>query len=379
MASRENFFTAHWDWLVAGLGVLALVGSAVLYVNALGVSPEAGAERCRERLLSQRPAHEGVPPADMTLFQNVFRKAKAPPKMVELEAQKGSFLASSTRIVCKAENDAKSADGKPMKGCGRPIPIEVKSCPFCGVVQDTGITKEEESVRKMREWSERYGVDIVNKPDVDTDKDGFTDLEEYEIGVKDGVAYSPKDADSHPDYLGFLFVEGEMKQTFLPFYLQTVSPVPNGWRFNFRDSTNKKNAYGQATVYSVLKDEPIGKTGFVAVKYEKKSEERLVKGSKNLKKAVDVSTVELVRKSDGKKVVARISERLVPMDRQVTLAFRRGEGKTFTVKAGDEISLFSRKYSVVSLGDDAKNPKVRIMDVLSKAETVISANGRVSQ
>lgn len=377
MASKENFFKAHWDWLVAGLGIAALIGSTALFVSTLSVSPEDGAERCRQRLLSERPAHEGVPPADMTLFQTVFRKAKAPPKMIEIDAKKGSFLASSTRIVCKAEKDAVK-DGKPMKGCGRPIPIEVKSCPFCGVVQDTGITKEEESVRKMREWSERYGVDVILKPDVDTDKDGFTDLEEYEHGVKDGVAYNPKDADSHPDYLDFLFVEGQMKQTFLPFYLQTVSPVPNGWRFNFRDST-KKNAYGQAMVYSVLKDEPIGKTGFVAVKYEKKSEERLVKGSKNLKKSVDVSTVELVRKSDGKKVTARINDKVVPMDRQATLAFRLGEGKTFTVKPGDEIELFSRKYSVVSLGDDAKSPMVRIMDILSKTETVVSADGKVKQ
>lgn len=377
MASKENFFKAHWDWIVAGLGIAAFIGSAAMFVNTLSVSPEDGAERCRQRLLSERPAHEGVPPADMTLFQSVFRRAKAPPKMVEIDAKNGSFLASSTRIVCKAEKGAVK-DGKPVKGCGRPIPIEVKSCPFCGVVQDTGITKEEESVRKMREWSERYGVNLSLKPDVDTDKDGFTDLEEYEHSVKDGVAYNPKDADSHPDYLDFLFVDGAMKQTFLPFYLQTVSPVPNGWRFNFRDST-KKNAYGQATVYSVLKDEPIGKTGFVAVKYEKKSEERLVKGSKNLKKSVDVSTVELVRKSDGKKVSARINEKVVPMDRQVTLAFRLGEGKTFTVKPGDEIELFSRKYSVVSLGDDAKNPKVRIKDILSKTETVVSADGKVKQ
>ena len=206
------------------------------------------------RLKAAKPAHEGVAAADMTVFQSVFRTAKSPPAMVEIDSKKGSFLASDTRIVCKAEKDAVGKDGKPQKGCGRPIPMESKECPYCGVVQDTGVTKEEEGVRKMREWSARYGVDLILHPDNDTDKDGFTDMEEYEFAGKSGGTFNPKDADSHPDYLESLFVEGEMKQTLLPFFRQTVSPIPNGWRFNFRDAS-KKNAYGQAMVYSVLKDE----------------------------------------------------------------------------------------------------------------------------
>ena len=375
MASKENFFKTHWDWFVAGAGLLALAASAAVFVGRLGLSPEDGALRCEMRLKAAKPAHEGVPAADMTLFQSVFRTAKAPPTMVEIDAKKGSFLASETRIVCKAEKDAVK-DGKPVKGCGRPIPMDAKTCPYCGVVQDTGVTKEEEGVRRMREWSARYGVDLILHPDADTDKDGFTDMEEYEYAVKQGVACDPKDPTSHPDYLESLFVDGEMKQTLLPFYLQTVSPVPNGWRFNFRD-TAKKNAYGQAMVYSVLKDEEIGKTGFTAVKYEKRQEERVVPGSKGkLKKKVDVSTVELVRKGDGKRILARVNERRVPVDRQVTLVFRRGGEKRFTVKQGDEIELFSRKYKIIALGDDPKNPEVKVLDVLSKKESAVTAGGK---
>ena len=375
MASKENFFKAHWDWLVAGAGLLALAASAAMFASRLGLSPEDGALRCEMRLKAAKPAHEGVPAADMTVFQSVFRIAKAPPTMVEIDAKKGSFLASETRIVCKAEKDA-AKDGKPVKGCGRPIPMDAKTCPYCGVVQDTGVTKEEEGVRRMREWSTRYGVDLVLHPDADTDKDGFTDMEEYEYALKHGVSSDPKDPTSHPDYIESLFVDGEMKQTLLPFYLQMVSPVPNGWRFSFRDTT-KKNAYGQAMVYSVLKDEEIGKTGFTAVKYEKLQEERVVPGSKGkLKKKVDVSTVELVRKSDGKKIMAKVNERRVPVDKQVTLVFRRGGEKRFTVKQGDEIELFSRKYKVVALGYDPKNPEVKVLDLVTKKESVVTAGGK---
>ena len=361
---------------MAGAGLALLAASAVLFVSRLGMSPEDGARRCEMRLKAAKPAHEGVAAADMTVFQSVFRTAKAPPAMVEIDPKKGCFLASDTRIVCKAEKDAVGKDGKPQKGCGRPIPMESKECPYCGVVQDTGVTKEEEGVRKMREWSARYGVDIIQNPDNDADKDGFTDMEEYEFAEKSGGTFSPKDADSHPDYLESLFVEGEMKQTFLPFFLQTVSPIPNGWRFNFRDAS-KKNAYGQATVYSVLKDEEVGKTGFSVAKYEKMTEERVVPGSKGrMKRKVEIGCVELIRKSDGKKVSAREGERRVPVDKQVTLVFRRGPTKHFTVKVGDEIELFSRKYQIVSFGDDPKNPEVKVKDILAKTETTVTSGGK---
>lgn len=375
MASKENFFQAHWDWLAMGCGIAVLIVSLVVLAGRLGVSPEDGAMRCEMRLRAAKPAHEGVPSADMTVFNSVLRTAKAPPSMMEIDPQKGSFLASGTRIVCKAEKDAVGTDGKPVKGCGRPVPIDAKACPYCMVVQDTGITKEEEGVKRMREWSARYGVDIVKNPDIDTDKDGFTDSEEYEFASKGGIS-DPTDSNSHPDYLDSLFVVGEMQQTVLPFYLAQVNPIPGGFRFGFRDFA-KKNAYGQAMVYSVLKGEEIGKTGFSVVKHEKKTEERTVPGTKGkMKRKVEISIVELLRKADGKKVSARLNERRVPVERQLDLVFRRGEEKKFTVKVGDKIKLFNRDYQITSFGGDVKSPEVRIADGMTKAESIITNNGK---
>ena len=374
MASKENFFKAHWDWLAMGGGIAVLIVSMAVLISRLGMSPEDGALRCEMRLKAAKPAHEGVPPADMTVFNSVLRTAKAPPTMMDIDSAKGSFLASGTRIVCKAEDDAVGADGKPVKGCGRPVPIDAKSCPYCMVVQDTGITKEEEGIKKMREWSARYGVDVVKNPDVDSDNDGFTDGEEYEFASNGGIS-DPKDPNSHPDYLDSLFVQGEMKQTVLPFYLQMVSPIPNGFRFAFRDFT-KKNAYGQAMVYSVLLGEEIGKTGYTVAKHEKKLEERVVRGSRGKKVKVEVSIVELVRKADGRKITARLNERKVPVDRQVDLVFRRGTEKRFTVKPGDKIKLLAREYRIVSFGGDVKSPEVRISDELTKVESTVTNNGK---
>ena len=67
MASKENFFKAHWDWLVAGAGLALLAASAALFAGRLGTSPEDGARRCEMRLKAAKPAHEGVAAADMTV------------------------------------------------------------------------------------------------------------------------------------------------------------------------------------------------------------------------------------------------------------------------------------------------------------------------
>jgi hypothetical protein len=130
-------------------------------------------------------------------------------------------------------------------------------------------------------------------------------------------------------------------------------------------------------VYSVLKGEVIGKTGFEVVKHSKKIEERVVPGSNGkLKRKVEIQMVELVRKADGKKVIARLNERRVPVDRQLELVFRRGEEKKFTVKIGDVVKLFSKEYKVESFGGDVNAPEVTLSDGISKAMTVITNNGR---
>ena len=130
-------------------------------------------------------------------------------------------------------------------------------------------------------------------------------------------------------------------------------------------------------VYSVIKGEEIGKTGFSVGKHEKKVEEYVVPGTKGkIKRKAEVSIVELVRKGDGKKVVARLGERRVPLERQVELEFRRGPGKKYVVKQGDTIRLFSREYQIVSFGDDVKSPEVRISDGITKIESVVTNTGK---
>ena len=114
--------------------------------------------------------------------------------------------------------------------------------------------------------------------------------------------------------------ENKSQKELLPFYFATYTPIPNGrHRFNFYDNKGKKNAHGNVMVYSVLKGEEIGKSGFIVTGYENKTESRVVPGSgSRLKKTVDVSTVEITRLSDGYKFNLLIGDRqcYVPIERR---------------------------------------------------------------
>jgi hypothetical protein len=70
---------------------------------------------------------------------------------------------------------------------------------------------------------------------------------------------------------------------------------------------------------------------------------------------IDVSTVEIVRKSDGRKLELRINDRKIAVDTQATLVWDRMGGKTFTVKEGDEIDLNGEKYRVTGMKAKGKN------------------------
>ena len=103
--------------------------------------------------------------------------------------------------------------------------------------------------------------------------------------------------------------ENKSQKELLPFYFQTCTPIPNGrHRFTFRDNKGRKNPYGNVMVYSVLKGEEIGKSGFIVTGYENKTETMVIPGSK-IKRTVDVSTVEITRLSDGYKVNLLIGDR----------------------------------------------------------------------
>lgn len=356
--SEKGFLAAHWDWLVAGLGLLALVASVAFYLMSCGESPDDAADRAVSELDQRRSTKTGVDAVDLTPFTAAAKAVTAPAKVVEPAEASESFLASGRRVFCE------QGEAGAEKSCGLPIPFGSKTCIYCGAKQpeEKKIELDSDGDGFSDEYEKQYGLDPNDPSDVDADKDGdgFSNMEEF-LAKTD-----PADPSSHPPYVDSLTLQLPLKETFLPFFFDRIMPLPgNEHRFYFKDMS-KKNAYGQrGLVYDMKTGEEIGKTGFVVKGYEKKTAKRKLatgKSEKALEREVDVSEATIERISDKKqfKLVVGENKRKVAVDVQATLVYSRHGGKTFTVIPGDEIDLSGTKYKVVEIKREGKGAAVTV-------------------
>ncbi len=356
MISRNDkgFFAAHWDWLVAGLGVLVLAGGAAVLCLEPAADEEGfggGAARARGK---------GPEAVDLAPFDERVARFEAPARIVEPAETSDSYLASGRRVFCEAGDPS---EGK--KGCGRPIPFGVKVCPYadCGVRQPEEVKVEVDTDGDglFDEWEKKYGLN-PNDPadaDADLDGDGFTNIEERDAGT------DPSDPASHPDYRDSLQLVLPLKQMTLPFYFERVTPLPGGdYRFSFKDP-KKKNDYGvMGRVYTPKTGEAIGDTGFVVKSYAHKTEKRVITAdktvSKEITREIDVSTATIERKSDKKTIVVTLGRKDTPVDVRAPLRYVRGETKDLLVAKGDVVDLNGTKFTIDDIVRDGKKVRVTV-------------------
>lgn len=362
-ASKQNFLQAHWDWLVVLCGVLALVAAGGFYVMTLGGVEDV--DSYANSLRAMTPAHEGVEPVDLTVYQKTMRGAMTPAQISALDPKRANFLASERRVLCR-QGDPDSQK----KACGRPIPSECEACPFCGAKQAVVKVEVDTDHDGMpNDWEKKFALNPNDPGDAakDSDGDGFTNLEEFMAKT------DPTDKKSHPDYLDSVSLAGGLKQTTLPFYFNNATPIPGGHRFTFQRLGMKgfdAKVSAKMNEEIVSPDRKSWKSGWKVTKYEQKTEQRQIAGSK-LKRPVDVSTVEIERIVDGKKMAIRINERSVSIESQAELQYTRGEGRKITVAVGTEFELNGMKYKVTKLGGTENSGEVTILDLQTKKEKTV--------
>ncbi len=359
---EKGFFAAHWDWLVAGVGAVALLAAVIGFFAACGTDPDrmAGEEVAS---LGRGASQCGVDAVNMTGYALAMKALESPTTVVEPAETQGSFLASGSRVFCE---QGEVASGK--KACGLPIAFGLKVCPFCGVKQpeEVKIALDSDGDGIPDELEKKWGMNPNDPTDVDADKDGdgFTNREEF-LAKTD-----PTDPKSHPDYLDSLKLVPPLQETLLPFVFERAIPIGTKVRFVFKDP-NKRNDYGtKGLTYSVLAGEPIGQTGFVAKSYEKKIQKVKIAGS-NVSRDQDVSTATVARTSDGKQIVLQVGNaRRAAVDVQAKLVYERNSIKEFTVVPGDTIDLNGAIYKVTEIVRDGKTAKVTLEDANSVKKTL---------
>ena len=75
---KDNFCAAHYDWIVLGVGAVALAGAAAFYVMAIGDDPDEASSRAVSEVERAKPAETGVENTDMTAFAAATRLVRSP-------------------------------------------------------------------------------------------------------------------------------------------------------------------------------------------------------------------------------------------------------------------------------------------------------------
>lgn len=295
-SSEKGFFAAHWDWLVAAIGILALAGGAAFLVIEKAQDAEMLARQTSEEVAVTKRTDTGVEKVNMIPYDLVLKENETPSKIDEPAETLGSFLASEKRVFCEQGEDAEH------KSCGKPMPADLKVCPFCKTKQPEEKKQDLDSDGDgiPDEWELAHGMNPTDASDIngDLDGDGYTNLEEYMAGT------DPQDPVSHPDDLEALTLQLPLKETRVSFYLEKDKAVPyqGAWRISFRDDT-KKNDYGRKGVnYTVMTGKDIGDTGYMLESFEQKFKDTAIKGGQGMTRKVDVSEATIVRKADKKAV-----------------------------------------------------------------------------
>lgn len=367
--SEKGFFAAHWDWLVAAGGILALAGGAAFLVMEKSQDVDMLAREAGDKAAAiSRRTDTGVEKVDMIPYDVVLKENEAPSKIDEPGETVGSFLGSEKRVFCEQGDDAEH------KSCGRPMPADLKVCPFCKTKQPEEKKQELDSDGDgiPDEWEVAHGMNPHDPSDVNGDLDGdsYTNFEEFESGT------DPQDPASHPDDLDSLKLQMPLDEKKMPFYLEKDKSVPyqGSWRVSFRDDA-KKNDYGRKGVnYTVTVGKDIGDTGFVLESFEHKTKAVEIKGGQGMTRKVDVSEATVVRKADKKPVRLVAGVKNTPVDTQAKLVFARGQQQEFSVVTGGEIELNGTKYKVLEIKSlSPTSAKVMLKNTATGKTRTISA------
>ncbi len=359
---KKSFFAAHWDWLAAAGGILALVGALLAYMMP---GDDFGGDASSVGNRKMNSTSDAIPETDMTTYTQARKLLESPAKVNELAETQGSFLASERRVFCE-QGDASSEK----KACAQPIAFGLKECPFCGVKQpqEKKVVRDSDGDGIPDEVETKLGLNPNDASDTNADKDndGFTNIEEYRAKT------DLNDPDSHPDYLDSLKLVAPLKETTLPFYFERVMPVGKKHRFYFRDDSR-----GDAGKYSVLTGDPIAfkdkvgylsgsktkdrshDTGYIVQRVTEKEVVRKKKGMKDHKERVSYATIKRV--SDGRLFeLEEGNKKRVAVDVQATLVYQRNGSKEEVVVTGQTITLNRNTYKVTAITRDGKKIRVTL-------------------
>ena len=328
---NEIPFFRQYDKLVAVIVLIGLLVSLFYLTNA-GVARKSAEDNYVTELNGLQPTGEPLQVIVMEPYNSAVKLAKNPPLITMPAMQGGGFLTPERRVTCVKD------------GCEKPIPYSCKICPFCGETQpvpeseNPDLDSDGDGISDKRELE--LGLNPTDPADAkaDLDADGFTNLLEIKAGT------DMKDPKSHPALMNLLRVKS-IQSLKIPFILSGLNKMPDGkLQMVFNTAKPRKTFWVKA-------DKPIGESGWIAVKAEKKFEKRDDPNMPGIKRKVDISTVVVRRKSDNKEVTMIINEGRKDTDVEATIVLPLDQSEYAAVEGGS-IKVREETYRVVSVNKE---------------------------
>ena len=326
----SGWLQQHYDKLALLVLLVALIGSAV--VLALGVQGETATQASPSSLDAVNPI--AAAPVTTEKFDAVLASVQQP-------FQAGVDV---QRMLVGGLREASIPDGIP-------IPYEALVCPFTDAVQPPirTITERDDDADGMPNvWEEKYGFNPYDHADAsaDPDGDGFTNAEEF------GYDTDPSDAASKPPLVVKLRVA---KTAIEPFKLRFlgVNQLSAGdvYQLNARNLSQ--------TYFPAMGDEV---EGYTVIGYEPTPPEGLP----------------VLILQQGDKIKRLVQGQVVDEEALVAGLISLVDGRRYTVRIGDTISLEDTEYKVFDIRKDRVVLRMK-GDEKEIPITMMSPNDRTSQ
>jgi hypothetical protein len=330
--SRDEMpLVRYYDKVVVVVALVILLISLAWLITA-GVTQKENVNSYMSEVESLKPAKSDLPAINLDPYERALTAVTTPLKILEGDETKASFLLPERRVFC----------ANPV--CMKPIPVEAEQCWSCGEKQSKiEIVKTNKGVPD--DWLRSKGLPIDTDLTMDMDEDGFPVIEEYEFNTH------PKEKNSHPPYAEKLVLK-EMKSVRLPLIFSGVNVMPGNVKQLIFNWTGKL-----PRTYWIKENQPIGDTGYIAGEVTVKAEKRENKLTPGIPREVDVSTVVIKRKSDGKEIVLQVKEAEKNTDVEATVEFTVDK-QEFKLIENQEFTLRDETYRVVTIDMIGKFMKV---------------------
>jgi len=331
VAQNTGFKTLllQYDKLLVLLAAAALLVS-LWYLTRAGIESKGDVAAYKVKL--ERPRQTAVISSAPAIDMPKSYKLDVP------QAASAGLFAAERRVACIAT------------GCKAPIPWGATNCVFCGIDQPTAVAlrpdfdSDGDGIPDRREKAMGLNPNEAADAVLDADSDGFSNIEEFRAET------DSRDPASHPDVAVRLRVK-DVQGRQLPFMLMGINTMPDGksqLTFSIKEPTG-----GTRTVW-VKEGDAIAKTGFTAGKLTRKIETRPDPKLAGKNREYDVSTVEVVREPDGRRITLQINREGGISDLEAILVLSMDNWEQ-TVRSEGTFSLRNEKYRVLEIDKEAQN------------------------